>query len=89
MGQFSVTIYGATGSVLSDIQQPLGMGAPKRNVEKPDRVLAVLTLAGATLVRLRAAPLGFSRCVFSASPMLVQCHQEMVPDNLRGKYNEQ
>ena len=43
----------------------------------------------AALVRLRAAPPGFSRCVFSASPMLVQCHQEMVPDNLRGKYNEQ
>jgi len=44
---------------------------------------------GAALGLLRAAPLGFSRCVFSASPMLVQCHQEMVPDNLRGKYNEQ
>ena len=57
--------------------------------KSPTEFSPAVTLAGAALVRLRAAPLGFSRCVFSASPMLVQCHQEMVPDNLRGKYNEQ
>ena len=55
MGQFSVTIYGATGSVLSDIQHPRRLKG--RNFEAghttapdhmPDRAKKVLAFMGAS-----------------------------------------
>jgi uncharacterized protein (DUF736 family) len=43
----------------------------------------VFSPTGAALVRLRAAPFGIFSLCFLAGPMLVQCHQEMVPDTIK------